>query len=408
MTRPSECFPGFPQATKGYFPFPFFSGYAASYAQKHLPDYEVRLIDSITRNETYAKFYGHIVSLHPEWIVMETATSSWEHDQKLIPRIKEAAPGAKLILTGPFKYEEGIQAGAHAVIKGEYEKGCVSVIQGFASGIVDHMLLTSQEMNEAPIPMMDEEVWDRYWDSNPIGQIHPHLQIFASRGCPHKCVFCIWPAVMTGNDPEGTKARSVRFYSADYLEKYIRALLDKHPFRSIYFDDDTGNLNDKHTLEICRVMRKIGLPWSMMCRADTSSREVWKEMKDSGCFGVKVGFESGSQYVIDHIINKKLDLKEAVETCRYLKSIGMTVHGTFTYGLPGETDEQRLETFQFIKRLRSEGLIDSHQESGTATIDGTPLSLIAEGKFLPKYDGATNKDFERTPDGLKKREGMTV
>ena len=36
-------------------------------------------------------------------------------------------------------------------------------------------------------------------------------------------------------------------------------------------------------------------------------------------FGVKIGFESGNQYVVDNIVNKHLDLKEAAEVVKYLK-----------------------------------------------------------------------------------------
>jgi len=87
------------------------------------------------------------------------------------------------------------------------------------------------------------------------------------------------------------------------------------------------------------VMRRVGVPWSAMCRADTIRPELWQEMKDSGCFGVKIGFESGNQYVIDNIVNKRLNLEGARETVAIVKRTGMSVHGTFTYGLPGETME---------------------------------------------------------------------
>ena len=42
-----------------------------------------------------------------------------------------------------------------------------------------------------------------------------------------------------------------------------------------------------------------------MCRADTIRMDLWKEMRDSGCFGVKLGFESGNQLVVDTIVNKR-------------------------------------------------------------------------------------------------------
>ncbi len=222
---------------------------------------------------------------------------------------------------------------------------------------------------------------------------------YANNVLVKNCLFCIWPATMTGNDPDGLHKRTVRFYSPAYMEDFLRDIIGRFHFRSIYFDDDTFNLNDRHTSEMCGVMRKIGLPWSAMCRADTTSREVWKEMRDSGCYGVKIGFESGNQHVVNAIIGKKLDLQAAKETRFYLRDIGLKVHGTFTFGLPGETDDQRAETHRFIEELQ----LDSHQESGTALIEGTPLATLEHDKQLKAYPGAVwDGSFINEADGVKK------
>jgi radical SAM superfamily enzyme YgiQ (UPF0313 family) len=136
-----------------------------------------------------------------------------------------------------------------------------------------------------------------------------------------------------------------------------------------------------------------------MCRADTIKRETWQIMKDAGCFGVKLGFESGNQQVVDQIVNKQLDLAEAGNVVHHLHDIGMTVHGTFTYGLPGETEEQMRETKRFIASLP----FDSYQESGTAEIEGTPLATLREKGHLAAYEGAKlDASYTREADGAKK------
>jgi radical SAM superfamily enzyme YgiQ (UPF0313 family) len=383
-----------------YLPFPFFMAYAASYARREL-GCEVVLRDSIALRESYRSYLDFLAEHKPDYIVIETATPSWEHDKEIIGAIHSQLPDAGIILTGTISEAEGGQIieqyGLRAIVRGEYEKGVVDVVRG-KRGIIEHQLLTSDEMNAAPFPDFPAETWDHYCDSNPVGQVFPHAQIWTSRGCPFRCLFCVWPATMTGNDPDGKGTRKARYYSSGYMEAYLSELVSKHPFRSIYFDDDTFNLSDKHTLEMCAVMRKIGLPWSAMCRADTSSPEVWREMKASGCFGVKLGFESGSQWVIDHIVNKRLDLKAAAETARYLREIGMTVHGTFTVGLPGETAAQKRETLDFIKALP----LTSYQLSGCAEIDGTPLANLHARGHLDAYDGATLDGYTAESDGAKK------
>ena len=121
-------------------------------------------------------------------------------------------------------------------------------------------------------------------------------------------------------------------------------------------------------------------------------------MADNGCKGVKIGVESGSQVVVDKIVNKHLDLKYVSEIVSYIRSLDMSVHGTFTYGLPGETKDQMLETKKFIDHTN----FNTVQESGTAEIEGTPLHSLTK-KNLVNYSGASiNKEYDRQKDGGKK------
>lgn len=404
----------------GYLPFPFFMGYAASYTARELPGAEAVLRDSIARGEGLPAYLRAVLDMAPDWIVMETATTSLWHHEQLIAHFETALPAARVIVTGPLEKKEherilSTHRNVAAIVEGEYDKRIAAAITGHNEGgapkIYHHDLLTEEEMNAAPLPMFDEACAWHYWDACPTGQAFPQLQIWTSRGCPFRCCFCVWPAVMTGNDPDGTKPRRVRSYSPDYVERLIRSRMEAvaklgGKIGSVYLDDDTFNLTEKHTVAICAVMRKIGLPWSAMTRADTISRETWQLMKDCGCFGVKIGFESGSQVVIDRIVNKRLNLAKARETAIWLRSIGMTVHGTFTIGLPGETAEQAQQTTDFIRELYAAGGLDTHQLSGTATIAGTPLAAIAAGEKLAKYPDATADGFVVSPDGQRKIEEM--
>jgi radical SAM superfamily enzyme YgiQ (UPF0313 family) len=386
---------------KDYLPYPFFMGYATTYAGKHTGA-DVRLRDSIALRESYEKYFEHLRAEQYDFIFIESATPSWDHDARLVREIHRILPSCRIVITGPItttQSEKILQDyPVIACIRGEYEKGSVKVLNG-AEGIIEHDLLTEAEMNQAPFPYFDEQHAYRYWDANPRGQKAPQAQIWSSRGCPFKCIFCVWPAAMTGNDPDGTKARKVRHYTPEYMEAFLGELLGRFKFRTIYFDDDTFNLGNQHVLGMCEVMRRVGIPWSAMCRADTIKMETWKVMKESGCFGVKIGFESGNQEVVDKIVNKHLDLQYAGEVVHELKRLGMTVHGTFTYGLPGETREQMLDTRRYIRSLP----FDTHQESGTAEIEGTPLHTLRTTGHLEMYDNAKiDNDYDRQKDGNKK------
>lgn len=409
FTVPTNSRPDAPEHGS-YLPFPMFMGFAASWCQRAFPDAEVVMRDSLARRESYETFLNYIASWKPDFVVIESATPSWEHDKHVCRLINEAHPQARIIITGTITTTRGAEIAGlgYSAVHGEYEKGVVRAIHAKEPILVPHDLLTVEEMNAAPYPMYDERYALAYYDACPTGQESPELVVWTSRGCPFKCCFCAWPAVMTNNDPDGSNPRKVRFYTPEYVEGWIRHRLAKNPgIKSIRLDDDTMNLGDKHTIGIAQAMKRIGLPWSAMCRADTVNCSTWNIMQDAGCFGVKIGMESGSQQVIDQIVNKKLDLADIENRILpYLKSIGLKVHTTWTIGLPGETKAQERETVQMIERLYAKGLHQTNQLSGTATIEGTPLMAIAEGKSLKAYPGASNEGLAITGDGQAKVEGM--
>ena len=388
-----------------YMPYPFFMGYAATYAAK-AKGADTVFRDSIALRESYADYFRHLQEGRYDYIFIETATPCWDHDRTIVRRIKDMLPETRIVLTGALSTKgDAVMANVpvHAVLQGEYEKGAVRVLDG-ASGVLAHDLLSVEEMNAAPYPYFDETIAHRYWDVNPAGQKAPQLQVWTSRGCPYKCIFCVWPATMTGNDPDGTGKRSVRFYSPDYVDGMLRELIGRYGYRSVYFDDDTFNLADKHVLGICEVMTRIGLPWSAMCRADTIRLDTWKAMREAGCFGVKLGFESGNQWVNDNIVNKRLNLEQARTVVHELKRLGMTVHGTFTYGLPGETREQMLDTKRYIASLP----LDTFQETGCGEIEGTPMATLREKGHLSRYKGAAlDEQYLYVPDGGEKMRRLT-
>jgi radical SAM superfamily enzyme YgiQ (UPF0313 family) len=398
-----------------YLPFPFFMASAAGYVKHHgealSEPFTAIFRDSVARGESYTTFVSEMARIQPYGLVIETGAAAWEHDKGLIAWIKGQLPGIRVAVAGPTAASAAKTTPVglvDAFLIGEYEKTSLRFANG-EGGILGFDLLSRQELNEVPFPLFDDQAWTHYWDACPKGQRAPHLQMFTSRGCFYKCCFCAWPGTMTSDDPDGSKPRSVRFYSPQWIEKFITQFRDDHMgVQCVYFDDDTFNLSDKHVLDVCGVMKRIGLPWSAMCRADTSKPDTWQTMKDSGCFGVKLGFESGVQRVIDQIVNKGLDLKKARETAIWLrKEVGMTVHGTFTIGLPGETKEESEQTIQFIRDLYADGGLDTHQLSGTAMIENTPLAQIAEGKELTAYPGAkADKNFITDRDGVRKLEAL--
>jgi len=221
----------------------------------------------------------------------------------------------------------------------------------------------------------------------------------ASRGCPFGCNFCLWPQVLFGGKNYRTRVvESV----VDEMEHLIN---DRH-FKSIYFDDDTWNIGKERIIKFCKKIRERGLntiPWAIMARPDLMDRDILLELKKAGLWSVKYGLESVHQELVDRI-NKGMDIKKAKEMVKLTQDLGIKVHLTFTFGLPGETKETIRETIEEALRLKP----DSVQFSILTPFPGTVLfeELDREGRILTKdwslYDGHYSCVFK--PDRLSPQE----
>ena len=67
-----------------------------------------------------------------------------------------------------------------------------------------------------------------------------------------------------------------------------------------FFDDDTFNIQQNRTIELCEKLKPLGLTWSCTSRV-TTSRDTLKAMKDAGCRLLIVGFESGYLQILKNI-----------------------------------------------------------------------------------------------------------
>ena len=152
FTYLGRCTPDNPRA-HDYIPYPFFLGYATTYAASKIGGKEVFFRDSIALSESYESFYKYLdeVKNKIEYFLIESATPSWSHDYNLIKQIKKKYPHFKIIVTGPIstsdqKWDSNI---IHAVLKGEYEKNTMKVLEG-KDGVHNHdcLLYTSDAADE--------------------------------------------------------------------------------------------------------------------------------------------------------------------------------------------------------------------------------------------------------------------
>lgn len=200
---------------------------------------------------------------------------------------------------------------------------------------------------------------------------------YANNVLVKNCTFCQWPEVM--ND------RKYRVRSPEMVIDEIEQAKRRFKIGSLFFDDDTWNTGTKRVKLLCDGLKRIGLPWTMMGRADSSVLESYQWMQDAGCVGMRFGVESFHQHLLDRV-EKHMDGQKNYENLAWLAQNmrGMEFHLTTMVNMPGEQPgewEQDLEKLNRLKDIAGRHGNRLHwQTSECQTFPGTKLWQLTTGK----------------------------
>jgi len=189
---------------------------------------------------------------------------------------------------------------------------------------------------------------------------HPYLSFYSGRGCKSRCTFCLWPQTVGGH--------RYRTRSVDHVMAELRWARQAFPqVKEFFFDDDTFTDDRPRAEAIARELGKMGMTWSCNAKANVP-RATLKVMRDNGLRLLLVGYESGNQQIL-HNIRKGVRIDVARQFTKDCHELGITIHGTFILGLPGETRETIEETIRFATQINPHTI----QVSLAAPYPGTRL-----------------------------------
>ncbi|HEV8441274.1 MAG TPA: hopanoid biosynthesis associated radical SAM protein HpnJ [Methylomirabilota bacterium] len=189
---------------------------------------------------------------------------------------------------------------------------------------------------------------------------HPYVSLYTGRGCRSKCTFCLWPQTVGGH--------RYRTRSPEHVAEEMALAARLFPqVKEFFFDDDTFTDDLPRAEAIARRLGALGITWSVNAKANVPYRTL-KVLRDNGLRLLLVGYESGNQQILNNV-RKGVRLDVARRFTREAKSLGITIHGTFILGLPGETRETIAETIRFACEIEPHTL----QVSLAAPYPGTAL-----------------------------------
>ena len=413
----------------GTLDYPKWLAYATGVLEE---EFDVRLVDAPARKMDKENVIKDAKKFKPDLIIVDSNFSSLSNDIDVAVSLKECT-GATTVLVGPptsqfpeqilqndgvdavarFEYDFTLKEIAEALEGGNGFKG----IKGLSykeNGKIIHNpnreFTTSEDLDKMPFVSKIYKKHLHIKDYFLSQSLYPEVQIFAGRGCPHKCTFCSWPVTLMGRKYRARSAENI----ADEFE-WVKENLPE--VKEIFVEDDTLTINKKLVRRVCEEIkrRKIDITWSCNARADLDY-ETMKKMKETGCRLLIVGYESGSDEILRNI-KKGATTEQMKKFTKDAKEAKLMIHGDFVIGLPGETKETAEKTFKFIKELKPNILqvaiaspipgtefYEWARENGFLLVNDMEESIDKKGyqKCIISYPDFTKEEIENYVDMVLK------
>jgi len=165
------------------------------------------------------------------------------------------------------------------------------------------------------------------------------LPVQFSRGCYYKdCAFC----ALTLDHQNFRQKDPMKF--VDELE----ALSKMHDTPYFFFTDECLALSP--TKRLCKelINRGLDLQWTAEFRFEKNlSRELLVSLREAGCQKIVFGLETYNARLMDFMV-KGITRENVSRICSDCVDVGIAVHCYVIVGFPTETEEESLETMNFI------------------------------------------------------------
>ncbi len=340
-----------------------------------------RLIDAPARGLSLSD----ILPLAPEYelTVLHTSTPSFASDIKVAEVLKAVNPRLMIGLIGAHVAvlpEASLKASTAIdfVARSEFDYTLQELAEGRPWDSIDglsyrhggHIIHNRertliQDMDRLP-SVIEVYKRDLVIEDYFIGYLkYPYVSLYTGRGCKSRCTFCLWPQTIGGHRYR-TRSPEVVADEIARAQRYFPQV------KEFFFDDDTFTDDLKRTEAIARLLGKLGVTWSCNAKANVPY-ETLKIMKDNGLRLLLVGYETGSQQILFNI-KKGMRVETARRFTADCHKLGITIHGTFILGLPGETRETIAQTIRFAQEINPHTI----QVSLAAAYPGTYLYRQAE------------------------------
>ena len=314
---------------------------------------------------------------------------------KIVGAIRAVAPAARIIIGGPHptlanaaaKREtkrarpgRGTRAMAalrqifDVIVAGDGEHAILEAVHAPSGSVIDaddrHSPLWLNDAELAAIPFPARHLVDVASYHSKIDGA-PALSLIAQLGCPFGCKFCAGR-----NSP---MLRHIRTRSSQSIVAEMVEMHGRYGCTGFMFYDDELNVNPNIVElmeEIVTAQRRLGTEWRLrgFVKAELFTPQQAEVMRRAGFRWLLVGFESGSDRILDNIA-KQATKEDNTRCFEIARDAGLKIKALMSLGHPGESAETIRET--------TEWLLDVHADDFDATI-------ITPYPGSPYYDDAVS------------------
>ncbi len=191
----------------------------------------------------------------------------------------------------------------------------------------------SENLAQHPAPNYDGFPFDQYLAPQTV------LPVQFSRGCYYKdCAFC----ALTLDHQNFRQKDPMKVVDE------LQSLSAKYQTPFFFFTDECLALSP--TRRLCKeiLSRKFDIQWTAELRFEKNlSRELLTLMRDAGCHKIVFGLETYNKRMMD-FMKKGITQDSVQRICSDSVDLGIAVHCYIIVGFPTETEEEALETMNFI------------------------------------------------------------
>ncbi|MDY7040178.1 MAG: radical SAM protein [Chloroflexota bacterium] len=328
------------------------------------PGVEVDILDANALGWSWLQMGEAIAEAQPDVVGTTALTPYFSTALKAMRLAKAVNPRVVTVLGGPhvtFTAEETMREypQVDVVARGEGEALIGPLVRAIASGdsaalddvpgiafrrngdVVLNPLPPAVDMRALPLPA---------YHLLPMNVYHfeflgTFAVVQASRGCPHRCVFCAeWPFWGSGWRPR----------DPDSVVEEMEVLSRHYGRESVWFGDDCFNVDGEHMAAICEgiLHRGLQVKWYYQGRADLLVRhkELLPLMRRSGNQMVQIGIEAATDDELRDL-NKRLRVEQVKEAVALLRTHDIVCQGMLIIGAPGDSARSIQRRVRFAKSL---------------------------------------------------------